>query len=438
MKNFKFLYAIIAIAFISLSSGCPKDIFGPGPGPDTGDTLWVHEVPGVDSLFLVNSLAVGHNGTLYCAVAGGTVRWTAARVRALDPDNGNMIWESERMDNIGLNSEIMIGDDGTVYAIGNHKLYAFDGSTGFTKWIWEVPQELPNPDNPSQNVYTYGSLAHLALTDDGNILTSTSGSGVYSRSIFLINPFGDKIYHNIKANGWAVETGFAIGKNNMAYYYSRNLTADLPGLRLVALNLATGGVAWTLPIDGSYSGDNNIAIMEDGNLLAIFNHSSSPGSKAHIVDAQSGAILWTSSYEVTAGVKLIGPDGTFYEQVGPYKFSRNGSRTLATNFTHPAWANIGAITGNNRLVSAFTDVDNTRKLGAFNSSGTIDFGTQIDGVEGKKIVIGTDQQIYGIINLHPVSFIPTKIVAIQGNASLATTGWPRPGHDNQNTSNANK
>lgn len=440
MKNFKFLYAIIGIAVLIFSTGCPevKNIIDPPPDVATGDTLWIHEIAGTDSLFLVNSLALGHDGTIYHAVAGGTVFWTAARVRALNPDNGNMIWESERMDNIGINSEIMVGDDGTVYAIGDHKLYAFDGQSGVTKWIWEVPNELPNPENPSQNVYTYGSLSHLALTDDGNILTSTSGSGSYNRGIFLINPFGDKVFHNLRANGWGVASGFAIGKNNMAYYYSRDINANNLGNRLVALNLANGNVAWTLPIDGSYTGNNNIAIKEDGNLFAIFNHPGNPGQRAHIVDAQSGTILWTSSYEVSAGTNLIGPDGAFYEQVGPYRYTQNGTRDLLSGIGSGAWANLGAITSNNTLLVAFTDADNIRKLAAFETNGIMDFNTYMSGLEGKKMVIGTDQQIYGIINLHPVSFIPTKIVAIQGNASIATTGWSRPRHDNQNTANANK
>ncbi|MCB0662193.1 MAG: PQQ-binding-like beta-propeller repeat protein, partial [Saprospiraceae bacterium] len=237
MRRFNFIYVLFGLAIWILSTGCPqiKDIIDPPPDTTAGDTLWIHEMVGTDSLFMLHSLALGHNGYVYYGVGGGTLHWTAARIRALNPDNGNMVWESERMDNIGINSEIMVDDDGTVYALGAYKLYAFDGNTGATKWIWEVPQTLPNPDNPTQDIYTYGTAGQLALTDDGNILTSTSGSGVYSRCIYLINKFGDKVFHNLNANGWGVEGPFAIGKNNMAYYYSRNINSNNLGMRVVAL-----------------------------------------------------------------------------------------------------------------------------------------------------------------------------------------------------------
>jgi outer membrane protein assembly factor BamB len=442
MKKLNVLLMVILGAVVMIfSTGCPqvKEIFDPPPNTATGDTLWIHETAGTDSLAMLYTLALGHNGYIYYAVAGGTIHWTPARIRALDPSNGNMVWESERMDHIGMGSEIMVGDDGTVYAVGFHKLYAFDGNTGVTKWVWEVPETLPNPDNPGQDVYTKGALGHIALTDDGNILAGTSGSGSYNRSIFLINQFGDKVFHNLKANGWGVEGPFAIGKNNMAFYYSRDINANNQGMRLVALDLATGNVAWTLEIFNHYSGANNIAIGDDGNLVTVFNDINKTGKKAHLIDAGSGNILWTSPFEVEAVPKFIGPDGTVYEELFGHKYSVYGStRDLVMDTPFPAGINVGAIGNNNKLLTGFTDSGRLRHMAAYSPSGNQEWSTRMDGLVGKKFVVSNDHVIYGIINLHPASFIPTKICAIQGNTSLASSGWPSFAHDNQNTSNVNK
>jgi len=77
-------------------------------------------------------------------------------------------------------------------------------------------------------------------------------------------------------------------------------------------------------------------------------------------------------------------------------------------------------------------------LGIFDYDGTLDWEVNMDGFTGHEILISDNKVIYGIINLHSTSYIPTKICAIQGDARLASSGWPRPAHDNRNTSNFSK
>ncbi|MBT8189370.1 MAG: hypothetical protein KJO29_02985, partial [Bacteroidia bacterium] len=250
MRQSKFFMLLISLflifAFYSCDDILNNDDTDPDPDPDpiataVGDTLWIHSIENQDKYFINSSLAIGQNGYLYYAVSGGTVWWSAAKIIALNQE-GQIMWESEDTDAIGIHSEIMIGDDGTVYVLGAHRLYAFDPSNGATKWIWEVPTTVPNPDNPQSDIYTYGELNSLALADNGYIMTQTSGSGSYARAIYCINPDGNTVYYNLGASGWGAETGLFIGKNNTCYYYSRDINFEVPGLSLVALDVLSGSV----------------------------------------------------------------------------------------------------------------------------------------------------------------------------------------------------
>ena len=63
---------------------------------------------------------------IYFGASGGTVFWKAARIYALNKENGKIKWKSEALDHIALGSQIVVGDDGTLYVIGYYNLYAID------------------------------------------------------------------------------------------------------------------------------------------------------------------------------------------------------------------------------------------------------------------------------------------------------------------------
>jgi hypothetical protein len=434
MKAFKFLQ-LLTLAGLIMASMTSCDIFGSDddgddmPSAEVGDTLWMHESPFSDSMIIAPSLAIGQNGDLYYAVTGYTGHWYHSRVVALDPTDGSVKWYSEPTDhNSGVSSEIVVGDDNTVYVIGFYTLYAFDHETGATLWTWEVPTELPNPDNPQVNVYTKGQIGSLALTDGGDLILSSNGSGSYYRGVYCVSKNGQKLWHNLRATDWGT-SGMAVGNNNIAFYYSTY--GSKPSL--MAVDIDNGAVIWNKTISGWHTTDNNIVVRDDGNLYCAFVPEGETALKHFTIDAATGATLWQGTAVANGRNKLIGPDGTLYEGPSPHVVDpMTGARTEVLA------AEMGAITQNDRIVVAFTDADNVRKLGVFYKDGLMDYNVWIHGLEGYDIAISDKKVIFGIVNLHPVSRLPTMIYAIQGESPLATNGWPRAAHDNRNTSNASK
>ncbi len=425
MKTSIFFTALLFILIITSCDECT--IFPPISQYEVGDTIWIHELPGKDSLFINSSLAIAKDGSIYYGASGGTVWGTLARIFALDKDDGSVKWVSERMDANALGSRIVVGDDGTIYAIGYYTLYAIDPGSGAFKWKWEVPKTVTHQNGTA---YTYGQIGALALTKEGDLILGSIGAGVYSRALYGIDQTGMTKFVNLDANGVGIQSGIYIGKNNTAYYYS-----ELSGKRyLVSANSNTGVMGWKTEIGSHGNASNNIVILEDGNLFCAFFKAGENKLKNHIVNSTDGNILWSGTFDSKNGVKFSGPDARLYVNLGYiYEVDKNNDK-----LTQIVSATMGAISDNNRIVSAFTDADHKRKLGVFYPDGLLDFSVPMEGLEGNDLVISDDKAIYGIINRPSPSRIPDKICAIQGNASLADKGWPRPNHDNRNTSNANK
>jgi outer membrane protein assembly factor BamB len=398
---------------------------------ETGDTLWIHETPVKDSMWIDQSLAIGQNGDIYYAAAGFTISWHPARIFALDPDDGTLKWQSGPIDRNGLGSQIVVGDDGTIFVIGNYKLYALNPDDGSFKWTWEVPQTLPNPHGTGE-VYTYGVIGALALTDDGNLILGSVGSGIYNRCLYGIDKNGNKRWHNIDAVAGSVFSGIYIGANNTAYYYTS--LGGQPDYYLLAVDVNSGIIKWNTKVISTSNSLNNIAIQDDGNLFCSFKKDGDDKFRYHIVDGGSGNIIWSGTEEGDPNRKWIGPNGTFYGyNWGVYSIdAASGTKNEIVS------CEFGSIGSDNHLVCAFTDADFIRKLGVFYPDGVLDYSVNMEGLMGHEILISDDKVIYGIINLHPVSRLPTKICAIQGKAPLADSGWPRPFHDNRNTANWSK
>ena len=425
------------LLFLLMVISCDDcNLFPPVTEYEVGDTLWIHEIPGKDSLRIDNSLALGKDGSLYYAVGGGTWSWQPTKVIALNKENGTIKWESEKMDNIGLNSEIVVGDDGTVYAIGRMKLYAFNPDNGSTKWIWEVPETLPAEGYPN-GVFSKGDIGRLALTKEGNLICGSIGGGIYSRAIYCIGKNGQKIWHNRDATSTGISSPISVGKNNVAYYYSEVVYENIDKRSLVAVDLATGNIKWKLPISASGGYANNIAIKDDGNLFCAFTAEGENETKYRIIDGSNGNTLWTSTELGSPYNKWIGTDGSLYVYDNGWTHLLNPINGTKTKVVDKG-INFGCISEDNRIVCGFTDFDWKRKLAVFYKDGLMDFSVPMDGLEGSTLVISDKKVVYAIINLHPVSRLPTKICAIQGKSKLAGSGWPRISHDNRNTFNAGK
>ena len=298
-----------------------------------------------------------------------------------------------------------------------------------------MPEPLPADGYPN-GVFSKGGIGRLSLTSEGNLICGSIASGVYSRTLYCIGKNGQKIWHNRDATIWGIDSRISVGKNNLAYYYSDLVYGDILKYSLVAVNSATGNIQWKLPIGSRGGFANNIAIKEDGNLFCTFIAEGTTDYKYHLINGSNGNILWTSTEPGSYNSKWVGPDGSLYAYDGFVNLINpaDGSKTKIVE----KGSVCGAINANNRIAGAFNDADFKRKLCVFYPDGLLDFSVPMDGLEGNEIVISDDKVIYGIINRPSASRIPDKICAIQGNAKLAGSGWPRISHDNRNTSNINK
>ena len=433
MKYPYFIAFFLAILFMTSCEEC--DIFPVTNPYETGDTLWIHNVPGSDSLLILIpgnkniSFALGKDGDVYYGVAGGTLYWTPARIIAVNKEDGSTKWISQRFESPHLNSEIVIGDDGTVYVICNTILYALNPDNGTTKWKWEVPVTVPHPDFPN-GIYTYGPIGALALTNDGDLVLGSIGAGVYSRGLYRISKNGTMNWYNLDANGGGISTGITIGKNGNLFYYS-----EIAGkLSLVSADPTSGDILWSNQISRISAADNNIAADDDGSLICSFAELGDPDMHLYRIDASSGATLWKSTFISSYWSKLIGQDGFIY-QVVDRDVEKNGIHRInpANNEKQlMIWgSHAGALDNKNRIVYAFRDEGHQDKLGVLAIDGTIEWQVGMTGIIGNDFLVSDDKVIYGATGYQ-------QIFAIQGDATLATSGWPKSAHGNRNTSNVNK
>lgn len=159
-------------------------------------------------MYIAGSLAIGTDGSIYYAAGGGTSTQTGSDF-AVNSADGTLKWRSEKMDNIGINSQIVVGDDGIVYAIGNVIVYGFDPDNGSTVLKWELPDKLPYKDN---DVWVKSGIGKLALTNEGNLIFGSVGSGSYYRSMYCLNPKSSQLaWYNIDAVESGVDVTIAIG-----------------------------------------------------------------------------------------------------------------------------------------------------------------------------------------------------------------------------------
>ncbi|HPR32204.1 MAG TPA: PQQ-binding-like beta-propeller repeat protein [Prolixibacteraceae bacterium] len=424
-------FVLFAVSFFLLLGLFACESFDPfTPAHQPGDTLWIHDLPGSDSLFIDHTLALGKDGSVYYAAGGGTVFWTPSRIFALNPSDGSIKWQSGKIDHIGLSSRIVVGDNGTIYVCGYYRLFAINPQTGAFEWQWELPDELMLDE---RKVYTKGQIGALALTDNGDLILATPGSGVYYRGVYLISQNGSLLWYNLKL-GLGFFSGITIGRNNTAFFYSNLVENNASKHYLMAIDLASGALKWKTEVLSWLNSANNIVVGSDGNLCCTFATASDNTVRIRRVDGASGTILSNGSDEASAGYKLIATDGTCIVTGAGFKTYDSAGKNIRNQM-----GSYGALDQKNRVTGADYDTGlHHTALCQYKLDGTLDFSVGMNGLLGEEIVINDDKVIFGIINLHPTCRRPSKICAIQGDARLSDSAWPRPAHDNRNTSNANK
>jgi outer membrane protein assembly factor BamB len=431
-----FLVFVFIGPFFFSSCDLIEDILGKKKDDNKsyGDTLWIHEISG-DSLFIDFSLAIGKDGSVYYAKSGGTATWASATIVALNSETGQVKWESPKLDHHAISSPIIVGDDGTLYVIGFYTLYAINPNNGQFIWTWKVPEKLPNPNGPGE-VYTYGQIGALALTNEGDLVLGSVGTGSYYRGLYSVNKNGIKNWHNLNVVGTAIISGIIVDKSGMLHYYT-----NLKGVNsLLGVQAATGAINWSISAGNGGSASNTLLVGNDGLVMGSFQTATGDPFKLYRVNPASGQVQWASTSQSTTTSILMGPDGAIYQY---FQFDNGINRFDAANGNKKVFAQnliadrIGAINEDNQLLivndnSAFTS------LTAFRVDGSIDWEVKVNGLLREPIVVGNNKLIYGIINNHSTSRLPKKIIALQGNARLSGSGWPCVTHDNRNTSNVNK
>jgi len=426
-----FILCMSLIIVTMSQSGCEllDDDIDPPPSANVGDTLWVHDNEA--EYFISGTLALGLDGSVYYAEGGGTAYWHPTRIVALNKEDGSVKWRSSELDHWDISSLIVVDDDGIVYVIGLFTLYAISPADGQFLWTWEVPETVPNPDG-GYPIYTKGQIGSLALTSAGDLVLASIGSGVYARALYCISNSGTTQWYNLDANQWGVIGGIFVGHDDNLFYY-----AMFENYKLMSVHAPSGAIRWSRSIWGVGSSTNNILIDDNGTLIASFAKNEGDTHHLHRIDPANGNVLWSSAGESSIRARWMGPDGVVYEyfalDYGLHRFDmQSGERT---RFFSDLFGNqIGSINNQNQLIIVMSTNEwgDYPKLRTINMDGSEDWRVEMIGMRPMPLLISGEKVIYGIIDQLG------QIFAIQGNAPIASSGWPRPSHDNRNTFNVGK
>ncbi|MFH1197469.1 MAG: PQQ-binding-like beta-propeller repeat protein [bacterium] len=416
----KVIINYFACILLSFSVLCSCDLLDPKddnpeevPQENVGKLKWTYEFDA--NLYSFGSAAIGPDGTIYLAAGGGTTHWTPARVYAINPDS-TLKWKSDELDHNAISSEICIGTDGTIYVIGYYTLYAIDPSNGSFKWTWEV-------QDPQ-----HAQIGCLAIGNDGTIFFSNIGAGSYIRKLFAVTPQGQTKW--IVDGYCAIHLTVGINGNLFLYWYkwSPELFRDIRSI--VAVNPTSGAVIWSTEIpDESYMySSQGIAVTLSGDLIV----STANPNNLLLINSSDGSIIWKKS--AITGYPSIAPNSDilmFGFNAGLYCYNSAGD--LKWNIGNPLSGTHGvAIDSDGKIYVTGFDYNRLGTFQCFSADGNMVWALYVD-TKGECSAIGNDGTIYASGEGNP-----GKLIAIQGDKPLASSGWPRTHHDNSNSRNPNR
>ena len=415
--NLASLLFLTTVLFIFFNS-CDKNFNNndtPTPSTNVGDTLWVHQVPGDINVMYIHDtpLAIGLDGSIYYDAYGS---WNGDvtepdRIYAVNKNDGSLKWKTEPLGTWML-SDIMVGDDGTIYVENYTKIYSINPATGAINWEWEVPQTLPLD---GRDVYTYEGLGGLALANNGDIITKTNQSGVYYRAMYCISSDGAMKWHRFIS---ATNIPITIGYGGTIYDFERD--ASYLGL-LTATNPNTGALIWSMPA-ALVSGANNITIADNGNIITLIHTDT-----LACINPENHNFIWKTAASTVQDYKYISPDGFIYlyDQLGTYLYNVTTGNKEAGPVLLPHSTTFDS---KGHLLGIISDYN--PYLTVTDNAGEIIWENRMDGFYGWSVAISSDNIVY-VANAK-------KLYAIQSDAPLANKGWPKYSHDNRNTFNYSK
>jgi len=414
MKKFTNLLALLllTIVFFVFFNSC--DIIGDTPTPETnvGDTLWVHEKPVLENTTWIRDMpmAIGKDSSIYYLADGANNTFEPLRVYAINKDDGSLKWKTDKLASSHPGSNIVVGDDGTVYIISNTKLYSIDSNTGSINWEWEVPETINFEGNI---VGSYGSAGGLALANNGDLILKTIGSGSYYRAMYCVSPQGNTRWYRVIG---AVGTNITIGITGYIFdyaYWGNNKY-------LYKINQYDGSVIWKTPMLYHGAANNNIVITHNGGVICSMSDS------LGLLNPVTGEYIWKVLAQTNYKVKLMGNDGyvSVYDQwTGRhYYYIADGIEGKII----PSGAADPMVFGN----SGNYYRGDLQGMVCYNLYGEELWNFNSEGTKGWSLTISYDNIIYLVSG--------EKVFAIQGDSSLSKSGWPCTTHDNRNTFNYSK
>ncbi len=209
-------------------------------------------------------------------------------VKALAPDNGNLLWNSN------IKGKIKEGKDGTLFVWGGESgksITALDPKDGKKLWIEKFKSQV----------------RILDITDDGTLFIQAPSEG----RVIALNPVTREVKGECKVTGDPV-----IGKNGMVFCGGSNQN------NITAYDFKTGEKKWEISNDGASGGPP--VIGKDGTVFIDTGYGYHDLPK-HLMalDPDTGKQKW--SIDIKSGGQIdIGPDGTvYYQDSGEY--SGNGT-----------------------------------------------------------------------------------------------------------------
>ena len=252
-------------------------------GPKIGEIEW-----SLDSIFIVNSISVGADSSIYVSTALG--------LYALKPD-GQTKWFFEFPNGGGISySTPLVAADGTIYCSSNGITQNFYAVNANGTLKWQV-----NDINLKMNAINIGLDGTLYFIQSGGILTALSKYGkilwTYSDSRFYggdnsglsISPDGKTLYlftymeegwlaafdiesRTIKWNFGDAISGHPAVDNDGNVYLVANVDSIYQGITAIYSLTESGKIRWSFPMFSaiSYLYYSNPIIDEYGNIYCGF------------------------------------------------------------------------------------------------------------------------------------------------------------------------
>jgi len=307
----------------------------------------------------------------------------------------------------------MVGDNGNIYVASEYKLYSINPSDGSFNWVWEVPKTLPGENG--NDVWTYGELGAMALTNDNDIIIKTTGSGSYQRALYRIGNDGTMKWASFRS--WGVRNAIAIGKNGNIFDFDRGPD----GYILTSKDPGTGSLNWSIPVTYLCS---YIFVTDNGNIIT----KTSDDTLVRI-NQLNGNIIWKVSAYTYNNVGHMDADENiilFDQFKGSYIYNSSNGSLIKGELSLPHDI---AIDSKNQIYGTLSDWHPF--LSVTDEDGNIIWQCKVGHVGYFSPSISDDKIVYWITG-------DQRIFALKTDAGLAHSGWPKFSHDKRNTFNVNK